>query len=215
MEKQKHPRSQRASGSHGFAWAQWEYEPDEWGVFDQVDWVSVRNKSRLILILSPIIFLVITMVLWVLLAPSAKMAAFFLAFILLTPLILVMFAAVGTLRKAKKRYQARHNPAEPQRRVTFTSYAIWLSGTSFPFIAGSWHLESVHATANPTMLHFTLRLSPLPGEGGGYSDWPKTQRFHIPVPRSHEAEAEQLRQRYYAEVIKEKKKPANLPEPSL
>lgn len=211
MEKQNHPHSQHASEPHGFAWAQWEYDLDEWAVFDQVDWWSVRSKSWLILILSPIIFLVIMMVLWILSAPSAVSVPAFI--ILLTALFVLMVTTASILRRAKKRYRARHNPAESHRRVTLARDGIWLSGTYFPFSAGRWHLESVDVTANPTVLHVKLRLSPSPNQG--YSELSHIQRFHIPVPRGHEAEAEQLRQRYYAEVIRSGKKPADPPEPSL
>lgn len=195
----KNPLDQPASGSSRQGWAHWEYDPSEWAAFDQVDWELIRNKSRLILILSPIMYLVIMMVAWVLLRSSAPLVETgvmdSLGIALLMGLIIFMASAANSAREAKKRYQARHNPAE-SRRVTLASDGVWESGTSFPFRSGRWRLESVTLTANPAVLHFQLLKRNSDGSPTG-----ATQTLHVLVPSGHEKEAEQLRQRYYAEVI--------------
>lgn len=66
---------QHASGSSRQGWVHWEYDPSEWAAFDQVGWEQIRNQSRLRLILSPIMYLVIMMVAWVLLRSSAPLVA--------------------------------------------------------------------------------------------------------------------------------------------
>jgi len=228
------PSSQHASGSSGQGWAHWEYDPYEWAAFDQVDWEPIRNTSRLTLILSPIIYLVMMVVLWVLFVSSAPIVVFgpaivFLthgeniggnssfvsivmlgpAIVLLTGLIILMVSAANSAREAKKRYQARHNQAESYR-VTLASHGVWESGAYFAFKSGRWGIASVKLTANPAVLHFKLHKRNSDGSATG-----ATQKIHVLVPRGHEAEAEQLRQRYYAEVIAPWKKPStyNPPEP--
>jgi hypothetical protein len=208
------PRSQHASGSSGQGWAHWEYDPYEWAAFDQVDWEPIRNKSRLTLILSPIIYLVIMVVPWVLFVSSAPIVMLGLvmlgpAIVLLTGLIILMASAANSAKEAKKRYQARHNPAE-SHRVTLASNGVWESGVYFSLKSGRWGLDSVKLTANPAVLHFKLLKRNSDGSWAG-----STQKLHVLVPRGHEAEAEQLRQRYYAEVIAPWKKPVtyNPPEP--
>ncbi len=193
----------------GHGWAHWEYDPYEWAAFDQVDWEPIRNTSRLILILSPIMYLVIMVVLWVLFVSFTPIVVLFPAIVLLTGLIFFMVSAANSAREAKKRYQARHNPAG-SHRVTLASDGIWESGAYFSLKSGRWSLESVTLTANPAVLHFKLLKRNADGSWTG-----TTQKLHVLVPRGHEGEAEQLRQRYYAEVIAPWKKPATYtpPEP--
>jgi hypothetical protein len=208
------PSSQHASGSSGQGWAHWEYNPYEWAAFDQVDWEPIRNKSRLTLILSPIIYLVMMVVLLVLFVPSASIVVLGLvvlgpAIVLLVGLIILMVSAANSAKEAKKRYQARHNPAE-SHRVTLASDGVWESGANFSFRFGRLRLESVKLTANPAVLHFKMLKRNSDGSWTG-----TTQKLHVLVPRGQEAEAEQLRQRYYAEVIAPWKKPSTYspPEP--
>ena len=198
----------------GHGWAHWEYDPYEWASFDKVDWEPIRNTSRLTLILGPIMYLVIMVVLWVLFVSFtpilvALIVVIFSAIALLVGLIFLLVSAAASVREAKKRYQARHNPGE-SHRVTLASNGVWESGAYFTLKSGRWGLQSVKLTANPAVLHFKLIKRNSDGSPTG-----ATQKLHILVPRGHEAEAEQLRQRYYAEVIAPWKKPStyNPPEP--
>ena len=195
--------------SPGQGWAHWEYDPYEWAAFDRIDWEPVRNKARLTLILSPIVYLVIMVVLWVLFRSSALFVMLVAAMILLIGLILLMVSAANSTREAKKRYQARQNPAE-SHRVTFASDGIWESSVYISFRFGRSRLESVKLTANPAVLHFKMPKLNSDGSWTGF-----TRKLQVLVPRGHEAEAEQLRQRYYAEVIAPWKVPStyNPPEP--
>lgn len=65
----------------GHGWAHWEYDPYEWAAFDQIDWEPIRNTSRLTLILSPIMYLVIMVVLWVFFASFAPIVVLFPAIV--------------------------------------------------------------------------------------------------------------------------------------
>ncbi len=224
--------SQHASGSSRQGWAHWEYDPYEWAAFDQVDWEPIRNTSWLTLILGPIMYLVIMVVLWVLFASSAPIvllgpAIVFLthgeniggnssfvsivmlgpAIVLLTGLIILMVSAANSAREAKKRYQARHNQAESYR-VTLASHGVWESGAYFAFKSGRWGIASVKLTANPAVLHFKLHKRNSDGSATG-----ATQKIHVLVPRGHEAEAEQLRQRYAEVIAPWKNRTYNPPEP--
>ena len=192
----------------GHGWAHWEYDPYEWAAFDKVDWEPIRNTSRLTLILGPIVYLVIMVVLWVLFVSFTPMlvaliVVIFSAIALLVGLIFLMVPAATSVREAKKRYQARYNPGQ-SHRVTLASNGVWESGAYFTLKSGRWGLQSVKLTANPAVLHFKLVKRNSDGSPTG-----TTQKLHILVPRGHEAEAEQLRQRYYAEVIAPWKKPSN------
>jgi hypothetical protein len=204
--------SQHQKGN-GQAWAHWEYAADEWALFDRVDWVPVRNKSRLMLILGPLLCLVIIGVLLAVVWMASQSFTVVLAIglapaiILLTALMFVMISAGSSVGGAKKRHQARQNQAEPHR-VTFSREGIWEAGEYFSFRFGNLELESVKMTAHPAVLHFKLLKFNSDGSWTGTA-----QKIHILVPRGHEGEAEQLRQRYYAEAIKTWKKPPHPPEP--
>lgn len=202
---------QQMGGSQ--TWAHWEYGPEEWALFDLIDWVPVRNKSRLALIMGPILYLgiigVLMAVVWAV-SQSIDEILFIVpapAIILLMVLMFVMISAGASIKGAKKRYQARQNQAEPHR-VTFSHGGIWEAGTYFSFDCGGLELESVKMTAHPAVLHFKLLKYNFDGSWTGTAE-----NIHILVPRGHEQEAEQLRQRYYAEVIKTRNKPYNPPEP--
>lgn len=207
----KKPRPQQAYGRSGTAWAQWEYTPDEWAAFDQLDWVPVRNRSLLILVLSPIIFLaIITIsVLWG--SPDQVGPLLALFILLLTPFIWLMIAAIAALVDTGKRHRARRNPAESPR-VTLTGSGLWIAGTYFPLREGFWHIKWVKMTTNPTVLHFKLRQTGIIEGHTTNIGLVSTRTIHIPVPRSHEVEAEQLWQRYDDVVSMLKKKPEH-PEP--
>jgi hypothetical protein len=205
---------QKKQIGHDQAWAHWEYDSAEWALFDKIDWEPLRNKSRLTLILGPILYLVIIGVLlaivWIISHSLPAVLAIVLApaIILLTALMFPMLSATASIREAKKRYQARQNPAEPHR-ITFSWGGVWESGTYFPLNAGRLELESVKMTASPAVLHFKMLKRNQDGSWTGTA-----QKIHVIVPHGYEEEAEQLRQRYYADVIKSWKKPIHPPEPN-
>jgi len=183
-------------------WARWEYLADEWALFDQVDWVSVRNRCVLVLLLTPLLSLVIMAVLWIRFWPEPQSLVFEQGMLLLTLGPWPIIAAALALSRAHKRHLARQDLTQPHR-VTFSRAGLWEAGTYFKLHGvvrtGFQALKSVKLTARPTVLHF--RMSGL------------AQRMHVLVPRGHEAEAEQLRQRYDAEAIHVWRKLNNPPEP--
>jgi len=213
MSQGAQPSSQHTSGSSRQGWAHWEYDPYEWAAFDQVDWEPARNTSWLILILGPIISLAIIALPWLLFKSVAPLVLLEVvlgpAIVLLTGLVVFMVSAATAAKEAKKRYEARHNPSAAHR-VTFASSGIWEGGVSFLFRDGRWHLHSIKLTANPAVLHLKLlkRNADVRGTWSGLS-----QKIRILVPRGHEAEAEQLRQRYAEVIAPWKNRAYNSPEP--
>lgn len=210
-QKGKKPRPQQAYGRSGTAWAQWEYTPDEWAAFDQLDWVPVRNRSLLILVLSPIIFLAIITISLLWGSPDQVGPLLALFILLLIAFIWLMIAAIAALVDTGKRHRARRNPAESPR-VTLTGSGLWIAGTHFPLREDFWHIKWVKMTTNPTVLHFKLRRTGIIEGHETDIGLVSTRTIHIPVPRSHEGEAEQLWQRYDDVVSMLKKKP-EYPEP--
>lgn len=212
-KREKKPRPQQASGYGSNAWARWDYTPDEWAAFDQLDWVPVRNRSLLMLILSPTLFLAITTISFLWGSPDQVGLLLTLLLLLLIATIWLMIAAIAALIDTGKRHRARHKPAELPR-VTLTASGLWLTGTYFPLREDFWHIKWVKMTTNPTVLHFKLRQTGIIEGHTTDIGLISTRTIHIPVPRSHEAEAEQLWQRYDDMVARSKKKPEH-PEPSL
>jgi len=199
----------RTGNSH--VWAHWEYLADEWALFDRVDWVSVRNTSVLVLLLTPLLSLVIMAVLWIRFWPESQFLVFGLGILLLTLSPWVIILPAYALSTARKRHLARQNPEQPHR-VTFSREGLWVAGTYYALngvVKGRVQkLASVKLTAQPAVLQLKLRRWYPDGKSTGLP-----QRIHVLVPRGHEAEAEQLRQRYDTELINSWKKLNNPPEP--
>ena len=199
---------------HDQAWAHWEYGPVEWALFDKVDWEAIRNKARLTAIIGIVAFLMIigallSVVLLLLqpFNPATLVIVLIPAILLLTVLIFLISSASYSTGKAKKRHEARQSQTEPHK-VTFSEKGIWEAGTYFGINEIFLNLRSVKMTTQPAVLHFRITTASLGRNNTGHEDM-----IHVLVPWGHEAEAEQLRKRYYAEVIDAKKKPYNPREP--
>lgn len=198
------PRPQQAAGSNQ-AWAHWDYTPEEWELFDRIDWEPAKNRYRLTAIIGSIICIVFIAVLliltWKLFSSFFSAKAFIVVFtptiLLLTAFLVVILLASASAKEAKKRHLARANPAEPHR-VTLSEQGVWESGICFKVDSLLLELASVKITSNPTALAFHLIKSSMGTNGNSVT----FQKFKVLVPRKYEAEAEPIRQRYYNEVIK-------------
>lgn len=195
-----HSASSKHQGSYsGQAWAHWDYSPEEWAVFDRVDWQNVRlrywlpNLALLLCISIPgtVFFNVLT--------PG------FIVFglIVVAVVFLVRAYAYG---QARLRHRARQNQSQPQR-VTFSRDGVWEAGTYFPFMS----LQSVRMTSQPAVLHLRRKHHVYSTQGNGTNQY---DTLHVPVPRGHEEEAARLMERFHAMIIERNTpKTYNPPEP--
>jgi hypothetical protein len=198
------PGLQQTAGSNQ-AWAHWDYTPEEWELFDRLDWEPFKNRYRLTAIIGSIICIVVISALvvfaWNQFSSLFNEHAFIVVFtpgvLLLTAFLVVILLAAASAKEAKKRHLARANPAEPHR-VTLSEQGVWESGICFKIDSLLLELASVKITSNPTVLTFHLIKSSLGTNGNSVT----FQKFKVLVPRKYEAEAEAIRQRYYNEVIK-------------
>jgi hypothetical protein len=182
------------------AWVRWQYSPEEWALFEKVDWRPIRlvfwslaggcAASVLAAILP-----------WFLFPPGESGAPLLLAVYL--PALVVWCVLVPlTMRflfsylDARKRHKARQQ--EP-RTVTFSHEGIWEAGTFFPvekFLSAN--LKKVTLTLDPPVLHLRLRRWP---QGKNWRSSPTTATLHVPVPCGQEEEAGFLQERLQMEVI--------------
>ena len=194
--------SSKKQGFHSDqAWAHWDYSPEEWAVFDRVDWQLVWLRY------------------WLLnLAPPACIFVLFilghtnlLRVVLGTIMFGIPFGAVlfvtgrEAYRKAKKRHQARQNRDHPQR-VTFSKEGVWEAGTFYPLGGQDMvnSLQRVRMTSHPAVLHFRCRMLMPPSNSVYYT-------LRVLVPHGHEEEAVQLMGRFRMEVIEAKKRTTSRP----
>lgn len=189
------------------AWAHWDYDADEWELFDTVDWETARRKYWLPNGVGTLVYLLLVGILALLFASSAFMRVLIPAMALLVVLFLLFGLRLYPYSEAKKRYQARQNQAQPHR-VTFSEQGVWEAGTYFPLNEIFLHLRKVKLTAQPCVLHFS-REKERPG-GATNTD---LDTLRVLVPRGREEEAAQLMQRYQDEVINAGKKTYNPREP--
>ncbi|HEY1349273.1 MAG TPA: hypothetical protein VGF67_06580 [Ktedonobacteraceae bacterium] len=182
------------------AWMRWQYSPEEWALFERVDWRPIRllfwglaggcAASVLAAILPWFLF------------PSGEAGTPLLLAVYL-PAILVWCVLVPLTARyfflyldARNRHIARRQ--EP-RTVTFSGEGIWEAGTFFPvekFLSAN--LKKVTLTFDPPVLH--LRLTRWP-RGKNWRSSSTTTTLHVPVPHGQEEEAGFLQERLQTEVI--------------
>lgn len=215
--------SQHAAARHDY-WARWEYSPEDWERFDQLDWGSAQRTlwSQIAVLL--LIAVVVVGALLLLfnsmmqgLSPqetsqSAGGAAFFIG------LALFLIAVLGgsyvfqsgwlPLQEARKRHQARQSG--PHRitigKASIFSQSLWLAGQHFPLQDVSITLTDVKLTFEPLALHLQRKHGWISSRS---SRWYDTIR--ILLPSGHEQEASRLLARFQQETIlslKQKSAPA-------
>ena len=169
------------------AWVKWEYSPEEWARFDQIDWRPGRRACFWLLMgLLPVGLGLL------LFAVSGSAVAGVVAFASLAlPMLFLFWLSHGT--EATRRHKARQKSAQPHR-VTIARQGMWEAGAYFPLD----NLARVKMTSGPPVLHFhsfTVYTDT------ATADTATSYRRRVLVPRGHEEEAERLVQRFCTEVI--------------
>jgi steroid delta-isomerase-like uncharacterized protein len=189
-------------------WARWEYSPEEWERFDQLDW----GRATTALLVSAIGSVALTMGFVAFLTISTSdnfVPVLLIPMMLLMSFLLTYFLAGRRWMEARKRHQARKTGS---RRVTigvpssFHDQGLWLAGTYIPLQETFLELKSVHITENPPLLHLRRKHVEI-----RQSSWHDT--VPILIPRGHEAEAAYLVERFRAETIAPLKKDTSPSEP--
>jgi hypothetical protein len=195
------PNSAEATDS----WARWEYSPEEWKRFEQLDWGRARNTLLAVAVVTVAVFMGFTAFVFMNVNASSPQTSFpdYSILLLMTPLMLFMaflltyFLAGRRWLEARKRHLARRSGPG---RVTigapssFFEQGLWIAGTYVPLQETFLELASVRMTQNPPMLH--LRRTHVEIR---QSSWHDT--IHILVPYAHEAEAARLVERFRIETI--------------
>lgn len=197
--------SSKKQGFHSDqAWAHWEYSPEEWAVFDRIDWQAAWRRYWF-LNLAPVICIFILSVVFI----HDVVEVVFSTLMFGLTFAVVPFVVGGfSYREAKKRHRARQDQTQPHR-VTFSKEGVWEAGTFFP-LGGSGlfgSLRGVRMTSQPTVLHFRRRTLINRNTHLYYT-------LRVLVPHGYEDEATQLAERFRTEVIRAKQQTTyNPPEP--
>lgn len=185
------------------AWAHWEYNAEEWALFDHIDWQAARRGYWPPNLIGLVCLLILGLSL--LFLPAYRSLILTPAIFLVIIVFLLFVLRMHAYSEAKKRHQARQNQAQPHR-VTFSKEGVWEAGTYFPLKELFWRLRSVRMTSQPAVLHFHREQRHIRASN-------EYDALRVLVPRGHEEEAARLMQRFRAEVIKAKKPTYNRPEP--
>lgn len=199
------------------AWVHWEYQPDDWALFEHVDW----RVQRLVfwgLVVCSVASVIGAILPWFIFLPTTDTGPLLSVFL---PALLVWCVCVPltmsylfTYLDAKKRHLARQQEA---RTVTFSREGLWEAGTFFSLDKLlEANLKKVTLTLDPPVLHFRLMRWHL---GKNWRASPTNTTLHVPVPRGQEEEAGFLQARFQAEVIQARAQRedrlAHPPEPAL
>lgn len=177
------------------AWMRWEYSPEEWALFERIDWQPVNLAFWLLASLSLLLCSDVGIVIWSSLAGNYPVFALSILLIWVWTLVIVVFtSSVYNYNEARKRHRMRQRQGQSQK-VTFDSKGLWEAGAYFPLNDYPFVLKRVSMTSKPPALHFRRTRS------SGGKTRPRSATFHIPVPGGHEQEAADLVQRFHSEVI--------------
>ena len=189
-------------------WVHWDYSPEEWALFDRIDWRIGRRVAIWLLIGLPIA-LVVALFFFFIGGPLVAGPAFALTLLA----VLGVCAYFSFSSWDSKRHQARRKRGQPHR-VTLSKDGVWLAGTPFPlngeittrveevtFTHELVFLEEVTMTSEPPVLHFRRAMAVM-----GSSRGAAPEALHLLVPRGHEEEATRLIERYHLEVIEPNKR---------
>ncbi len=174
----------RRSTQHSDVWLRWEYSPEEWALYDRVDY---RPRRRVLL--SLLCGLLAGLPFSIPLAFSVNGWEFAgLPFVGIGSLIALLIWGISRIGPGRRR-KARQQPGQPHR-VTFAAQAIWIAGTHVSLLG----LAKVKLTGQPPVLSFSIQETDTDGSVS-------FSGLRVLVPRGHEAEAERLRQLYQTEAI--------------
>jgi hypothetical protein len=191
---------QRSTSRGGEAWVHWEYSPEEWALFDRIDW-RPRRRACFWVSISLLFLPGLGFFFYALGGPLAAV----ITVVIVAPGLLFCFWRIVLLGEARKRHLARQKSAQPHR-ITISQQGVWVAGAYFPLNDGDRYadLEEVKITSEPPVLYFRLtKSSNEVNSDGTYTSW--TERLRVLVPRGHEEEAAQLTQRFRTKVIEPRK----------
>lgn len=186
------------------AWVHWEYTPEEWALFDRVDWRSAQLRYWLPNVIVPVaLFLLSALLFQAGVFQVGVLGA--VSFILIVVMGVLFMVRVYDYGEARKRHKARRH--QTQLRVTLARKGVWEAGTFFE-LSG---LRTVRLTSQPTVLCFRCRHKTYDRTNNTTYNY---STVNVPVPHGRENEAAQLVERFN-EVIREIKqyKGYNPPEP--
>lgn len=181
------------------AWVHWEYRPEEWELFEKVDW----NVQRLIfwgLVGGTAISVIAAILPWFIFPDTGPLLSIFLPALLgwcvFFPLLMkFLFSYIDARKRHKTRQQG-------PRTVTFAREGVWEAGVFFPlnkFLEAN--LKKVILTFDPPILHFRLLRMHW---GTHWRASPTSATLRVPVPHGREEEAGFLQERFQTEVIQER-----------
>jgi hypothetical protein len=184
------------------AWVHWEYSPEEWALFDTIDWQPKRR----------VVFWSLISLFTLGIGAGAYAVSGFgsaiLAFVVVA-LGMLFFFWLSRYTGARKRHLARQKSVQPHK-ITISREGLWEAGIYFPLK----DLARVEMTPRPPVLHFrSTTVSTSTAE----SDVAASYRLRVLVPRGQEEEAANLVLRFRTEVIEAReqarKHALNPPEP--
>ncbi len=185
-------------------WIRWEYAPDEWELFDRLDWRKALQRFLMAIGIATLLYISIVslfeMALWSSLSDiNLLFPALFVPLMLLLPAsLLSYFFAWLCFREARQRHLARQSGPH---RVTIGSphlfdQDMWMAGEHIPLQELFIKLLKVELSSRPPLvLSLHRRLSIRTGSG----TWRDT--LYLPVPQGREDEASQLVERFRTETI--------------
>lgn len=189
-------------------WAHWEYTPEEWTRFDQLDWGSAKRRVLLFIVCAGLPFLLILSFFLIIFfsvattEPDALFPLLIIPGVLLFVLVIIGLTIPGRdFREARQRHSAR---LKGSRRVTIGNVSLldqasWQAGLYVPLQELLLDLVSVKMTENPPQLVFRRKHV-----GLRQASWRDT--IHLLIPHGHEDEARQLVERFRTETIGARRK---------
>jgi hypothetical protein len=194
-QKQERLHDKSSSSQHTEVWMRWEYSPEEWALFERVDWRPANLRFWLLASLSLLFLPDIGMLIWS--SSSGTYPLLFLSIVLLlawTPILILFAISIDTYADARKRHRIRQQE-KPAQNVTFDHKGLWEAGAYIPINDLLFSLERVSMTSEPPTIHFSRTCY------AGRRTTPHSYPLHIPVPGGHEQEAANLVERFRIEVI--------------
>jgi hypothetical protein len=210
-QNQERPRDSALSSENTRTWMRWEYSPEEWALFERVDWRPVNLRFWLLACLSLLFLPDIGLLILSSTSGTYPLMALSIVLIFVWIPILILFAiSIDIYGEARKRHRIRQQEKHAYK-VTFDSKGVWEAGVYFPLNDLLFSLDKVSMTSKPPVIHFSqTRYS-------GKRTTPHSYPLHIPVPGGHEQEAADLVQRFRTEVIQAREQAwqlqTNPPEP--
>lgn len=196
-------------------WERWEYTPDEWRLFDRVDWGSPWHNRLLALYAALPLAILASGLVSVLLhqfPPNPQAGSNYVIWLLLIVLFFLLLIGwltfwlavfLSPMQQARIRHKARRN-GEPRVTIGFHNKEqyIWLGGQSYRLLDGFRTLDKVSLTSNPPVLHLRVKETSYSGR----SSYALFDTIALLIPREHEGEAQTLLERFQDEASASKKR---------